>query len=85
MIAEQDAHSWSGWPGAYCIKCHCDDPMEEALADGLIFLISTPDSENGEFIWCSNGALDYIKELSICPVKGIPNWDSENKKFVLVG
>lgn len=28
-------HRWSGWPGAYCLDCGCEDPREIALADGL--------------------------------------------------
>ena len=24
-------HRWSGWPGAYCLKCGADDPMEYAI------------------------------------------------------
>jgi hypothetical protein len=27
-------HRWSGWPGAWCLDCGCDDPRELALADG---------------------------------------------------
>lgn len=27
-------HRWSGWPGAWCLDCGCDDPREIALADG---------------------------------------------------
>ena len=27
-------HSWSGWPGAFCLGCHTGDPMEQAIADG---------------------------------------------------
>lgn len=30
-------HRWSGWPGAWCLDCGCDDPQELALADGLEF------------------------------------------------
>lgn len=26
-------HRWSGWPGAWCLDCGADDPMELALAD----------------------------------------------------
>lgn len=26
-------HRWSGWPGAYCMYCGAEDPMELALAD----------------------------------------------------
>lgn len=25
------SHQWSGWPGAYCLKCGTSDPLEEAL------------------------------------------------------
>jgi hypothetical protein len=24
-------HSWSGWPGAYCVHCGCNDPGETLL------------------------------------------------------
>lgn len=30
---ETDA-GWSGWPGAYCLTCGKEDPMEQAVADG---------------------------------------------------
>ena len=26
-------HKWSGWPGAYCLICNCDDPNEICVAD----------------------------------------------------
>lgn len=29
-------HRWSGWPGAWCLDCGCEDPMEIALADGAL-------------------------------------------------
>jgi hypothetical protein len=25
-------HRWSGWPGAYCLDCGAEDPIEAALA-----------------------------------------------------
>jgi len=27
-------HRWSGWPGAWCLDCGCEDPREIALALG---------------------------------------------------
>ena len=27
-------HNWSGWPGAWCFDCGCEDPREAAIADG---------------------------------------------------
>lgn len=26
------SHNWSGWPGAFCLDCFLDDPLEEAVA-----------------------------------------------------
>ena len=26
-------HRWSGWPGAYCLKCGAQELMEQAVAD----------------------------------------------------
>lgn len=28
-----DTHRWSGWPGAWCLDCGIEDPVEIALAD----------------------------------------------------
>ena len=27
-------HRWSGWPGAYCLKCGAGHALETAIADG---------------------------------------------------
>lgn len=40
------AHRWSGWPGAFCLDCGCEDPHEIALADGN-FIEVPDDSEMG--------------------------------------
>lgn len=26
------SHRWSGWPGAWCLDCGCECPVETALA-----------------------------------------------------
>jgi hypothetical protein len=26
------SHRWSGWPGAWCLECHAEDPNELCLA-----------------------------------------------------
>jgi len=28
------SHRWSGWPGAYCLKCGSEDAMENAIGLG---------------------------------------------------
>lgn len=30
---EHHDHDWSGWPGAICLNCGSEDPLEIALAD----------------------------------------------------
>jgi len=27
-------HRWTGWPGAHCMKCGSEDPMEYAIGTG---------------------------------------------------
>jgi hypothetical protein len=39
-------HRWSGWPGAFCLDCGIDDPIEEALAVGDCIEVAD-DSEMG--------------------------------------
>jgi hypothetical protein len=34
-------HRWSGWPGAWCLDCGCDDPFEIAMAEGKF--VEVPD------------------------------------------
>lgn len=33
-------HRWSGWPGAWCLDCGCEDPHELWLSD------ESPDSDD---------------------------------------
>lgn len=30
------AHNWSGWPGAYCLRCGSGQVLEIALAEGWL-------------------------------------------------
>lgn len=53
-------HHWSGWPGAYCIDCGSDDPMENALADNLY------DAWEGK--WLTEEAKLQFEKDSICQV-----------------
>ena len=32
-IAEEPGHWWSGWPGAFCMKCGAENAVEIAIAD----------------------------------------------------
>jgi len=44
---EAPEHRWSGWPGAYCLNCWIDDPMEECLAtdDGVVAVCTSCDEK----------------------------------------
>lgn len=33
MTKEATTHIWSGWPGAFCLKCGCECDIEISLAD----------------------------------------------------
>lgn len=35
------SHEWSGWPGAFCLKCGAEDALENALAMGWLRIDET--------------------------------------------
>lgn len=38
-------HRWSGWPGAWCLDCGIEDPVEHDIAnggDGNVTVVSCP-------------------------------------------
>ena len=73
-------HHWSGWPGAFCLKCGCEDPWEIALADGLW----EPDEENQTIKWLGTPEQEAeLKAKSICPVKGVLFWSGASGKWIL--
>lgn len=62
-------HRWSGWPGAYCLKCGQEDKMEYAISTCLFDPytetwkegIDPEDYSNGE---CSVSNEEYEKRYS---------------------
>lgn len=34
MTVTEIKHRWSGWPGAWCLDCGVEDPVELCAADG---------------------------------------------------
>lgn len=32
-MRKADEHRWSGWPGALCLNCGVEDPLEQCIAD----------------------------------------------------
>jgi hypothetical protein len=54
-------HHWSGWPGAWCLDCGIEDPVEIALAHYGIAAGSIPIPECKEP--GSNRCNPYVKRL----------------------
>ena len=73
----EDCHHWSGWPGAICLKCGSEDPMEIALADDTI------DLETRKFR-TEEQQMQFDLDV-ICSVKGALAWNSELTKWELTG
>jgi hypothetical protein len=63
-------HRWSGWPGAWCLDCGIEDPVEIALADKTMEELRNvkvfPCREPG-----SNRCNPYVKKLIEWPVKNV--------------
>ena len=53
-------HWWSGWPGAICLRCGTEDPLEIGLAD------NTYDPITGK--WDTEEHRLAFVAASICPV-----------------
>jgi hypothetical protein len=63
------AHRWSGWPGAWCLDCGCDDPYEIALADDRLDW----DDEGNPVV--SEELQAEIAPLLVCPEPGSKRHD----------
>lgn len=75
---KKDMHHWSGWPGAYCLKCGAGDPMEEALADELIAV------SDEEWKWLgTKEERESLAQADICPVKGLLVWNESTSAWDL--
>lgn len=60
------AHWWSGWPGAFCMKCGAQDPAEIHLADGDM------DYATGQLIFKDEHERAAYEAALSCPVKDDP-------------
>lgn len=53
-------HKWSGWPGAYCLKCGSEDAMENAI--GLDWYDPYEDT------WDTPEHREEVRQTFECPV-----------------
>lgn len=60
MVMASGEHRWSGWPGAWCLDCGCEDPREIALALGQ---------------YDDNGLVTVDPQLLICSEPGSGRFD----------
>lgn len=82
-------HHWSGWPGAYCLKCHSEDPHEIALADGDMYFDEVPgdhpeDEPTMDLRYKSAEVQERLSLLNRCPVYGVLDWNSLTGTFDLL-
>jgi len=69
-----NSHHWSGWPGAFCLKCGCEDLLEIAIGSCYYDpYTNTWDTE------------EHKEEHTNkpCPVKGKLVWSEKLKKMIL--
>lgn len=62
----KNKHHWSGWPGAICLHCGSEDPMEIALADNLVDF--GPHLGPGVMKWKSEEMRKEYEKYLICSV-----------------
>jgi hypothetical protein len=69
---DHKGHWWSGWPGAYCLRCHAGDPIEEMLADNRYDpgWPAEGDAPAVPEFWAP-GAKEEFEKRSICPADKI--------------
>lgn len=65
----QFRHHWSGWPGATCLHCGTDDPMEYAIGsllyDPYLKVWATPEAER-EFLANNECHVGYSPQCGQC-------------------
>lgn len=68
ILNRKYSHKWSGWPGAYCLKCGTQDPYEIAIADGWIDFVENSDDPTGEYLqkWDTKEHETLVEQLNIC-------------------
>ena len=62
-------HRFSGWPGAYCLDCGSDDPMENALALGWINFLGTDEDGIGPMVFDTPEHEAEVKAAMECQAK----------------
>ena len=70
-----NTHHWSGWPGAYCMKCLAEDPLEIALVDGDY------DPERDE--WKSDEKREAFIKANVCSVEGKLVYNTKTEQWDL--
>ena len=70
-----NSHHWSGWPGAYCMKCMAEDPAEIAVVDGNY----DPESDT----WVSDEKREAFLKANTCSVEGTLVYNTKTEQWDL--
>jgi hypothetical protein len=65
-------HRWSGWPGAWCLDCGIEDPLEAALATNEIEYVESDEpeyKEHGKPVYTPE-LQERLNSLKDCPEPG---------------
>lgn len=82
-MKKQDKHHWSGWPGAFCLKCFSEDPIEMALAAGDAFFEDEA-GENPQLKFKTPEIEQEIIKASYCLIKGELVWNYKTERWDLI-
>ena len=74
-------HHWSGWPGAWCLDCGLEDPMEHALATNLY----DPYTDTWEDTEQARTFREEAVANKYCPCPGSDNYNPYKKKEKTMG
>lgn len=71
-------HRWSETPLKYCIDCGCFDPVEEAIADGLVDFEC---DETGDIVPIIKEEIKVLYHgFKPCIEPGSDRWNSDARK-----
>jgi len=65
IIKNWQSHRWSGYPGAYCLECGIEDPIEFAVGTCYSPQNGTWNKNHPQYNEAKNGC----ESLTICPSK----------------
>lgn len=69
----ESGHSWSGWPGAWCLDCGVSDPMEIAIGEDWY------DPYTAEWTCSPETKQKVLRQAVVCQAPGLGAWNPYRK------